>query len=89
MLSRYESRISTIRLKRATQLDYVENCNSIHCDIIANVISKCDQLDENGIGARAAFVNSIRSFVAERPSRRLVLVECLSSSNVHQALSER
>ena len=89
MLSRYESRLSTIRLSRATQFDHVENCNSIHCDIIASVISKCDQLEENGIGMRAAFVNDIRSFVAERPSRRLALIECLSSSYVQQALNDR
>lgn len=74
---------------RATQCDHVENCNSIHCDIIAGIISKCDQLEEDGSGKKAIFVESIRSFIAERPSRRLALVECLSSTKVQQILTER
>lgn len=89
MLSQYESRMSAVRLMRATQCDHVEYCNSIHCDMIAGIISKCDRLEENGSGKKAIFVESIRSFIAERPSRRLALVECLSTSKVQQILTER
>lgn len=79
----------SIRMMQGTHRDHFENCNSIHCDIVAAVISKFNELEERGVSTRAGVIESIRSFVAERPSRRLALMECLSSSNVHQTLTER
>ena len=40
MLANFESRLNSIRTKRETRHDYIDCCNSIHCDIVAGIIRK-------------------------------------------------
>ena len=47
MLANFESRMLCTRNKRETRHDYIDYCNTIHCDIIAGIIRKENANDKN------------------------------------------
>ena len=89
MLAELDSRISGARKGRDTRYDHVENCNTIHCDILASIFLKSISTDIQSVNRKKDFLQKLRSFIINQHVRKQILHECQCSSNIHQLLHWR
>lgn len=89
MLANFDSRLSKIRSRQSLRHHHIENCNSIHCDIVEGVLRRNRGSHKDESDNDDDFIRNMRSFVANQSSQREILLGCISNSTVQQTLFAR
>ena len=89
MLAKFDSRLSKIRSRQSLRHHHIENCNSIHCDIVEGVLRRNRGSHKDESDNDDDFIRNMRNFVVNQSSQREILLGCISNSTVQQTLFAR